>query len=358
MSLENLIESWPGQAVVTHYDTPTGTWMFIAIHDTTLGAAMGGVRLNRYPTAADGLRDAQRLAEGMTYKWAAIGFELGGGKSVLAVSHSVSGAERDGLFERFGELVETLRGGYACGPDLGTTPRDMSVIARRTAHVHGVDGDGATIDPGPFTALGVVMGIRAALERVFGSPSPAGRTVLIQGVGDVGGPLARQLKEIGAKLLLSDLDDARARALAKELDAEVVSSDAVVETPCDVYAPCAVGATVNARSIPRLACRIVAGSANNQLGEPADADRLHERGILYAPDYVINAGGATALPLLGAHAASADAIRERIRGFELVLGEIFSEAAEHGESPEKAAQRRVMRVLDARRHRGTEARAS
>lgn len=349
MSFENLIETWPGEAVVTHYDAPTGTWMFIAIHSTTLGAAMGGVRLNRYPTPADGLRDAQRLAEGMTYKWAALGFELGGGKSVLAVSRSMSGPERDGLFERFGELIETLRGGYACGPDLGTTPRDMSVIARRTAHVHGVDGDGATIDPGPFTALGVVMGIRAALARVYGSPDPAGRVVLIQGVGDVGAPLARQLKEAGAKLLLNDLDDSKARALAKELDGEVVSSDAVVGMPCDVYAPCAVGATVNVRSIPRLACRIVAGSANNQLGEPADADRLHQRGILYAPDFVINAGGATALPLLGAHAATPEAIRERIRGFEQVLREIFEEAAARDESPEKAAQRRVRRVLTDRK---------
>jgi len=268
---------------------------------------------------------------------------------VLAVARPLSGREREELFERFGDFVETLRGGYACGPDLGTTPQDMSVIARRTAHVHGVDGAGTTVDPGPFTALGVVMGIRAALRQVTGSPDIQGRTVLIQGVGDVGAPLARQLAEAGAGLLLSDSDDAKAKALAAELGADVVPTAKLYGTPCDVYAPCAVGATLNADTIPGLACRIVAGSANNQLGEPADADRLHARGILYAPDYVINAGGATALPLLDAHKSSAEAVRERIRGFEAALGEIFAEAAERNESPEHAAQRRVERVLSAAR---------
>lgn len=348
MNLDKLIETWTGESVVVHYDRPTATWMFIAIHNTTLGPAMGGCRLRQYDEPAEGLRDAMRLAEGMTYKWASIDFPLGGGKSVLAVSRALAPDERETLFERFGQLVASLRGAYACGPDLGTTPSDMAVIGRRTRHVHGVAVDGQTIDPGPYTALGVFSGMRAALGRVFGARDPSRRTVLIQGVGDVGAPLARFLAEAGARLLLSDTEGNRVQRLATELRAEVVAADAVDATPCDVYAPCAVGATLNVASIPRLACRIVAGSANNQLAEPADAERLHTRTILYAPDYVINAGGATALPLLGEGQATPEAVRERVRGFEGVLDEIFAEAAERDESPFHAAQRRAERVLNRR----------
>lgn len=348
--MKSLIEQWNGEAVVTRYDGATGTWMFIAIHDTTLGPAMGGCRMNVYSAPEEGLRDAMRLAEGMTYKWAAIGFDLGGGKSVLAVPRVPQGEERRGLLLRFGDLVAMLGGAYACGPDLGTTPADMAVIGEATDHVHGVDRDtGEAIDPGPYTALGVFSGMRAALRKAFGSPAFGGRTVLIQGVGDVGLPLAKMLREAGAELLLSDTDADRAGELARELSATVVAADEVYEAQCDVYAPCAVGATLSAETIPLMRCRIVAGSANNQLAQPQDADRLHERRILYAPDYVINAGGATALPLLGSKAQRPDEIRARLKGFETVLYEIFEEAEARDESPYHAAQRRVERVLEERR---------
>lgn len=350
--MQALVEQWDGEAVVTKYDRGTGTWVFIAIHDTTLGPAMGGCRLWRYPTPADGLRDAMRLAEGMTHKWAAIGFDLGGGKSVLAVPHLLEGEARRGLLRRFGRLVAALRGAYQCGPDLGTTPDDMAVIGEETEYVHGYDrAQGQPVDPGPFTALGVFVGMRAALRQAFGSGEFSGRTVLVQGIGDVGVPLARHVAKAGAALVLSDTEHDRAERLAGALGARAVPADQISSTPCDVYAPCAVGGILNATTIPLLGCRIVAGSANNQLAEPDDADRMHRRGILYAPDYVINAGGATALPLLG-RGRAAEEVLGRIRTFERTLTEIFSEAAANDESPYHAAQRRVDRVLAARRRNG------
>ncbi len=347
--MRSLIEEWSGESVVAHYDRAAQTWMFIAIHDSTLGPAIGGCRMKVYGSPDEALRDAMRLAEGMTYKWATLGFDVGGGKSVLAVPRRLEGAERDALLRRFGRLVDSLRGAYACGPDLGTTPDDMAVIARETPYVHGGTRGGETVDPGPYTALGVWAGLRAAVEQVFGSEELAGRAVLIEGVGDVGIPLAWLLTESDARLLLSDIDAARADAMAAEVGADVVPAEEVYGVPCDVYAPCAVGATLNAATIPMLACRVVAGSANNQLAEPDDAERLHERGILYAPDYVINAGGATALPLLGRGDHTEEQVRDRIRGFQAVLREIFAEAAERSESPLHAATRRVERVLEARR---------
>jgi len=346
--MQSLIQQWSGECVITTFDRDTASWIFVAIHDTTLGPAMGGCRMKSYATPAEGLRDAMRLAEGMTYKWAAIGFDLGGGKSVLAVPAPLDAEARRGLLRRFGRLVASLRGAYALGPDLGTTPEDMAVIGDVTEHVHGYDRrTGAAVDPGPFTALGTYVGIRAALARAFGSPEVAGRTVLIEGVGDVGEPLARLCAEAGATVLLSDLRSARAEGVAREIGARSVPAGEVYATPCDVYAPCAVGATLNERSIPLLACRAVAGCANNQLSEPLDADRLHDRGILYAPDYVINAGGATALPLLG-RGWSEDEVRARIQGLEGTLREIFEQAGAANESPYHAAQRMVEKVLRAR----------
>ena len=347
--MQQLLQDWPGEFAVVRRDRPTGTWIFIAVHDLTLGPAMGGCRMNTYPTPADGLKDAMRLAEGMTNKWATIGFDLGGGKSVLAVPKPLTGQEREGLLERFGDLLDSLGGVYACGPDLGTTADDMAVIGRRTKHVHGAGRVGGTIDPGPYTALGVFHGIRAAVRHVFGSDALAKRSVLIQGAGDVGYPLGILLGEAGARVLVSDKDARHADRLAAATGGTVVPPEHTIGTACDVYAPCAVGATLNAGSIPRLKCRIVAGSANNQLAEAADAARLHARGILYAPDYVINAGGATALPLLGAGTHTDAQVRERIGTFDRILTEIFDEAKTRDVSPEEGAHARVERVLAARR---------
>ncbi len=345
-SFLELIQGWDGRSVVVNYDQPTGTWIFVAIHDDTLGPAAGGCRMMVYPRPEEGLRDALRLARGMTYKWAAIELPFGGGKSVLAVPRPLEGEERRGLLHRFGALLERLRGAYGTGEDLGTTPDDMAEIASVTSHVvqmHGVQ-DGP-VDPGPFTALGVFEGMKAALEHVYGSDELTGRTVLVQGVGDVGRPLARMVAAAGGEVVLADVDADRAFALSVEIGGRVVKAEEVYGYPCDVYAPCAVGAILNPETIPLLECSVVAGSANNQLESDADAERLMQRGILYAPDFVINAGGAMAFGLMHLGEREPETLERRVAGIGDMLRRIFTDAAERGESPLRAAQRKVERVL-------------
>ncbi|HET6342137.1 MAG TPA: Glu/Leu/Phe/Val dehydrogenase dimerization domain-containing protein [Gemmatimonadota bacterium] len=353
-SLEAVIGEWDGEAVATRFDHETGAWFFVAFHDTTLGTPNGGTRMRVYDRPADGLEDAMRLAEGMTRKWAVLGLPFGGGKAVLAVSRWPEGEEREGLLLRYGGFLETLGGSFQTGVDLGTTPEDMLVIGRITRNVHGVEFEtGRMIDPGPFTARGVLRGIEAALEAVFGDPSLEGRRVLVQGVGDVGRPLAGFLAERGARLLVSDVDGERAGRVARELSGQVVPPPEVTGHACDVYAPCAVGGVLTRETIPGLACRIVAGSANAQLGEPEDADRLHERGILYAPDYVVNGGGAAAFGLLSIGERDEERILEQVDGIGETLRSIFHDAAASGESPVAAADRRVVETLSRRREAGS-----
>jgi leucine dehydrogenase len=302
-----------------------------------------------YETPEDGLIDAMRLAEGMTYKWAAIGYELGGGKSVLAIPGPMDPPVKEGLLRRFGRLIESLNGSYAAGEDLGTTPEDMALMAEETRWVHGSRSEAKrAVDPGPYTARGVFVGIKAAVRFVFSTDDLSGRTVLLQGVGDVGEPLARMLREAGAEIMVCDLDEALARRVAAELDGEAVEPHLAYARTCDVFAPCAVGATLNRETIPQLHCRIVAGAANNQLERVEDATLLHERGILYVPDYVINAGGAIALPALDSGNVTEEEVRNRIGRIEDTLGEIFSEASENDESPVLAAKKLVERVLQKR----------
>lgn len=349
--LETLLREWDGHAVVCRHDHPTDTWIFIALHDPTLGMPVGGTRMKVYPTPADGLRDAQRLAEGMTHKWALTGFPAGGGKAVLALSRPLEGAEREGLLRRYGRLIASLKGAFGTGQDLGTTPEDMALIASETEFVHGrsdQDGDGRVTDPGPFSARGVLASIRAVARHRFANDDLGRVRVVIQGVGDVGAPLARMLAEEGAELVLTDVVEERLESLARELAARVVSPEEALDTPCDVFAPCAIGAVINRDTIPRLACRAVCGSANNQLERPEDADLLHEREILYAPDYVANSGGAIAFAMLG-QGAGEEEIGERIDGLTEELGEILAEAEREGCSPLVAARRRVVRMLEAKK---------
>jgi leucine dehydrogenase len=344
--MRKLMEDWDGCAVVCRFDRPTGAWIFVALHDDTMGTPTGGTRMKLYDRPEDGLRDAMRLAEGMTHKWASIGLGFGGGKAVLGLSRDLDGEARRGLLERYGRLLNTLHGGFATGEDLGTSPEDMLVVSRVSRHVHGCDPErGTARDPGPFTALGVYSGIRACLRQVFGTADLRGRRVLIEGVGHVGRPLARLCARAGAHVMPYDLDDALARQVASEIGGEAVPAAEGPSTPCDVFAPCAVGATLDRQTIAGLDCRIAAGSANNQLAEPEDADRLHEREILYAPDYVINAGGALAFGLIGLGETDEREIHRRVEGLGDALAEIFVEAAERGESPVHAARRRVERTL-------------
>ena len=340
------LQTWDGLGVVTRYDPAGAAWFFIALHDATLGPMVGGTRIRVYPTPTDGVRDAIRLAEGMTYKWAGISVPYGGGKGVIALSRPLPPNEREPVLRRYGRLVASLGGRFMTGQDLGTTPDDMLVLAEETLHVHGIDyATRQAIDPGPYTAFGVFVGIRAALGVACGSPSPEGKRVLIQGVGDVGEPLARRLAEDGAVVLVSDLDAGRARRVAELVGGSVIPPAEVYQTACDVYAPCAVGATINQTTIPQLACRVVAGSANNQLAEPADADRLHGRGILYAPDYIVNAGGAAAFAALKRGVRDEPELYQRVGRIEGAIAAILKEAADADESPLAAARRRVDRVL-------------
>lgn len=342
----SLLESWEGVGVVVRYDRPTGSWIFLAIHDDTLGPATGGCRMKVYPRPEDALQDALRLAEGMTYKWAAMDFPYGGGKTVLAIPRPLHGEERRGLLHRFGTLLNSLGGRYGTGADLGTTSEDMLTIAEVSEYVIGVHGrTEGPMDPSPFTALGVFSGIRSAVAHRFGSDALEGRSVLVEGVGHVGEPLARRLAEAGARVLVSDAAAARATAVAEGIGGEVVLPSDVFDVECDVYAPCAIGATLNSGSISRLKCAVVAGAANNQLKDSADADRLLERGILYAPDYVINGGGAMAFTLIYQGEDRIEELERRVRSIGTTLDRIFAESASKGDSPVLAARALAERVL-------------
>lgn len=352
--MEELIRDWDGECVVVRHDGPTGAWVFIAIHDRTLGMAMGGCRMKVYPTPADGLRDAQRLAAGMTLKWAGIEFPLGGGKAVLAVPRPLEGVEREGLLLRFGALVDSLGGMYGTGVDLGTTPADMNVVGRRTSWVAGRDVDhGGAGDPGPWTALGVFEGMRAAAARVLGSHDLAGRTVVVQGVGGVGRPLAARLAEAGARVLVTDAVADRAQTVAAELGAEAIPAEAAYAAPCDIFAPCAVGGVLDASTIPLLRCAIVAGSANNQLGSDDDARRLADRGVVYVPDFIINAGGAIAHGILEFLDGDEDEIEPRVRRIGATVAAVLDEAERTSDTPLAVAARRAREHV---RSRGAEPR--
>ena len=289
MTVEQVIERWDGEEVVARFDAPSGAWMLVCIHSRRLGPAAGGTRMKVYGSPAEALLDGTRLAAGMTAKFAVAGLPFGGGKAVLAVREIPTGDERRTLLCRYADVVCSLGGNYLTGCDMNTTPVDLDVIAETCRHVFGRSAGSG--EPGPFTARGVFHGIRASIAHVHGSPALAGRTVLVQGVGSVGARLAAALAEDGASVLVSDVDSARAEAVAAKLGARAVDPGDALSTECDVYAPCATGSTLSEATIADLRCRIVAGAANNQLGEAADADRLRERGVLYAPDFVINAGG-------------------------------------------------------------------
>ncbi|MDH3254075.1 MAG: leucine dehydrogenase [Acidobacteriota bacterium] len=344
-TLDQLVASWDGNAVVMRFDAVTGTWIFICLHDNTLGASTGGSRMAVYPSPEDGLVDAMRLSEGMTNKWAAVDLPFGGGKAVLALQRPLSDDERHGLLYRYGDLVESLQGAFRTGEDLGTSSDDMLRVAERTRHVHGFDSDGNKVDPSPFTAHGVLSGMRAAVEVVFGSPSLAGRTVLVEGVGNVGTRLAEKLNQEGASLILADIDAERAQSAARRLQARIVAPDEVAGIRCDIYAPCAIGATVNRMTIPTLACRIIAGSANNQLGESGDAERLSERGIVYVPDFIINAGGAMAFAEIDRDLDSPQELFSAVARIGETTGTILREAIDRSETTLAAAKRRVEATL-------------
>ncbi|MNB97286.1 Leucine dehydrogenase [compost metagenome] len=271
-------------------DKASGLKAIIAIHDTTLGPALGGTRMWTYANEEAAVIDALRLAKGMTYKNAVAGLNLGGGKTVIIGDPKKD--KNEAMFRAFGRYIQGLNGRYITAEDVGTTETDMDIIHQETDYVTGISATyGSSGNPSPATAFGVYQGMKAAAKAAFGSDSLAGRKVAVQGVGNVSFTLCKYLHEEGAELIVTDINkDAVARAV-EAYGARAVDPADIISVDCDIYAPCALGATINDESLPLLKAKVVAGAANNQLKEPRHGDALHELGIVYAPDYVINAGG-------------------------------------------------------------------
>ena len=286
-----LMAQFGHQKLVFCNDESVGLQAIIAIHDTTLGPAIGGVRMLPYQTTDEALDDVLRLSRGMTYKAAVAGVNLGGGNAVIIGDHRTQ--KKEVLLRRFGQFVAQLNGAFIASLDIGTTPKDMECLRMETQHVAGLPKPlGGNGDSAPFTAKGVYYGIKAALKELYGSDSLAGRTVAVQGAGNVGEQLIALLREENAKVYVSDIAEERMVEVANRYKAVAVSNNNIYELDVDVYAPCALGGTVNKDTISKMRCRIIAGSANNQLRkEQEDGKLLVEKKILYAPDYVINAGG-------------------------------------------------------------------
>jgi leucine dehydrogenase len=339
VDFETLLAGWDGEHAVVRFDLESGAWIFVCVHSTARGPAGGGTRMRVYPTPADGLADAMRLSGAMTRKMAAAGMPRGGGKGVLAVPELPTGEPRKRLLRRYGELVASLGGSYRTAGDMNIAPADLDVVAETCPWVYGTTRRGG--NSGRGTARGGLHAIRATVEHLFGSPDLAGRSVLVQGAGSVGSVLARELADAGARVLVSDVDEARASATGFE----TVSPERVLGTEVDVYSPCAVGGTLSAESVPRLACRAIVGCANNQLAEPDDARRLHKRGIILAPDYIVNAGGIIQLIGLEDEGWDEAQLEERLAGIGDTLRELFAAADAAGITPAEAAERLVSRRL-------------
>ncbi|HEY2366575.1 MAG TPA: amino acid dehydrogenase [Polyangiaceae bacterium] len=290
MELFDKLRSYDYGEVHFKLDKGTGLRAIVAIHDTRLGPALGGCRFIPYDTDEAAIVDALRLARGMTYKAALAGLAHGGGKSVIM--RPTRHFDRVALFRAFGKFLEDLRGHYITAEDSGTGLEDMEVIRTVTKNVTGVDpSHGGSGDPSPFTALGVRRGIEAAVKFKLGKESLKDVRVTVQGVGHVGYYLCKELHAAGAKLTVADVDALKAERAVREFGAKTAPLDEIAHVECDVFAPCALGAGLNDQTIPNLRTPIVAGAANNQLAEVRHGDDLHARGILYAPDYAINAGG-------------------------------------------------------------------
>ncbi len=322
------------ETVVHANDPSSGLRCIIAVYSTALGPALGGTRFYPFANEDDALRDVLRLAKAMAYKASAAGLDLGGGKAVI-----IGDPRKDKtpeLLRAYGRAVERVGGAYITTADVGTTSADMDVIAETTRYVTGTSSRSG--DPSRVTAYGVWHGMKAVAQELWGDPSLAGKHVAVQGVGKVGSGVVRHLASEGAQLTIADVDAAAVDALAKETGAEVVPADEILGVPCDILSPCALGAVVNDATLPTIKARAIAGAANNQLERLEHGDALTEAGILYAPDYVINAGGLINVEdeLHGYDEqralAKAAAIGERLRN-------VFARAKSEGISTATAADR-------------------
>lgn len=290
MEMFTYMEKYDYEQLVFCQDKNSGLKAIIAIHDTTLGPALGGTRMWTYKSEAEAIEDALRLAKGMTYKNAAAGLNLGGGKTVIIGDPKKDKSPE--LFRAFGRYIQGLNGRYITAEDVGTTVHDMDLIHMETDFVTGISPEfGSSGNPSPVTALGIYKGMKAAAMEAFGSDSLEGKTVAVQGIGNVAFTLCEHLHKEGANLIVTDINEAAVDRAVQAFGAKAVDPDDIYGVECDIYSPCALGATINDETIPQLKAKVIAGSANNQLKTTEHGDIIHEKGIVYAPDYVINSGG-------------------------------------------------------------------
>jgi leucine dehydrogenase len=326
-------------------DRKSGLKAIIAVHSTRLGPAAGGARFWHYADDADALVDALRLSRGMSYKNAMAGLALGGGKSVILADADRS--KSSDLLAAFGKAVDSLGGQYVTAEDVGMSVTDMIEVARQTRFVAGLPAQGGDVggDPGPHTSLGVFLGLKAAVRRALGKDSLEGLHIAIQGAGSVATGVALHASTEGARLSIADVDEAKAQKLADAIGGTVVAPEEVLGLEADVLSPNALGAILDEQSIAALKVPIVAGGANNQLATPDDGARLQARGILYAPDYVINAGGI--INVCTEYLADGDAklVRQRIEGIPDRLEQIWSESASSGRDPAAVADAMAQRLI-------------
>ncbi len=317
------------------HDTASGLRAIIAIHNTRLGPALGGCRCLHYPNTGAALTDVMRLAQGMSYKAAMAGLPLGGGKAVIMLpEHKL---DRKALFSAYGRFVDELGGRYISSVDSGTGPADMDIAAKFTRHVRSTSDRG---DPSPSTALGVRHGIEAAVRHHLGNSDLKGIHVAVQGLGHVGYHLVRELHAAGAKLTVCDIDAAAVQRVVDEFGVRSVAFDQVYAVEADVFAPCALGGVINDDTLPKLKARIIAGASNNVLAEIRHADALHQRGILYAPDYVINAGG-----LMQVWIEDTNALQAKLCAIHGTLNTLFKRADALGQSPARVVDTMAEEIL-------------
>lgn len=355
MGIYDLIRQMGHEQVVFTHDKATGLKAIIAVHDTTLGPALGGCRMWNYESDEDAILDVLRLSRGMTYKAAAAGLSLGGGKAVII--GDAKQIKSEALFRAFGRFINTLGGRYITAEDVNINTRDMDFVATETQYVTGITNRAGSGDPSPVTALGVFNGIKASVKHKLKKDNLSGVRVAIQGCGAVGKYLSGYLHEAGARLVVADIDDGRVQAMVERYQAKTAHVSEIHLADVDVYAPCALGATLNDETIPRLKATIVAGGANNQLkDEERHGGMLRERGILYAPDYVINAGGLINVfhELKG---YDGEAARQQASGIYNTMLEIYAEADRANVPTHKAsdalAERRINSVKAAAQLRNT-----
>lgn len=324
------------EKVLEILDPPAGLHGFIAVHNTRLGPALGGTRIFPYNTREEALSDVLRLAKGMTYKSALVEDGLGGGKSVIIADPRKDKTEQ--LLMSFGEALNLFKGSYITAEDVGSNMEDMMIIRRVSPYVSALPMQHSSGDPSRFTAWGTFQGMKAIAQKVWGSSSLKGKKVLIQGIGSVGKTLTQLLFWEEAELFISDIDSDKVQALAFEVGATIVPPDKVYEVDCDIFSPCAMGGILNERTIPLMKWKVVAGSANNQLQTEEDGKRLQERGIFYAPDFVINAGGIiNAASEFEPGGYNPKVSRDRVNRIPETLSEIIVRAEIEGKSTSQVA---------------------